>query len=568
MRFFALATDYDGTLARHGRVADETIDALEALVASGRRVLLVTGRQLDDLLEVFPRADLCATIVAENGAVLYDPATREARLLAEAPRASFIDALRAAGVAPLQVGEVIVATEQPHEQAVLAAIQAEGLEHQIIFNKGAVMVLPPGINKATGLAAALDELGLSPHNVIGAGDAENDHALLDTCEFGVAVANGLPALQERADYVTAGEDGAGIVELIDRLLADDLASLTGRDERHQLELGASGDQPARLPPYGAAVLIAGPSGSGKSTVTAALLERLMEAGYQCCLIDPEGDYHDFADMVLVGDSAREPSIDEVLDLLASPRTQLAVNLLGVPLGDRSAFLARLLPRLQELRARTGRPHWIVLDEAHHVLPEEAEANELVLPRRLDSLILVTLYPDRLPRTVLDDVDIVIAVGGDRGETLRTFARAVEEPLALAASPAEESEMLVWWRRDGGPPRPVKLLPGRLERRRHQRKYMQGELLEGDRFHFRGRQGQLDLVAQNLQLFLQLADGVDDDTWTFHLQRGDYSTWFRDAIKDEELAAAAKQVEDDASLDPRASRQRIRHEIEARYSLPA
>ena len=49
----------------------------------------------------------------------------------------------------------------------------------MIFNKGAVMILPSGVNKATGLAAALEELGLSPHNVVGVGDAENDHAFLE-----------------------------------------------------------------------------------------------------------------------------------------------------------------------------------------------------------------------------------------------------------------------------------------------------------------------------------------------------------------------------------------------------
>lgn len=568
MRYFAVAADYDGTLARHGRVAAETIAALEALAGSGRQCLLVTGRRLDDLLAVFPHAELCATIVCENGAVLYHPATRETRLLAAAPDPALVAALEEAGVTPLQVGAVIVATEQPHEAAVLAAIQARGLEHQIIFNKGAVMVLPPGVNKATGLAAALEELGLSPHNVVGIGDAENDHALLDACEFGVAVANAVPALRDRADFVTRGEDGAGIVELVEQLIADDLKSWTPREGHKQIDLGSSGDAPVRLPAYGVTVLIAGPSGSGKSTVTAALLERLMGAGYQCCLVDPEGDYHDFADMVSVGDGAREPSIDVVLDMLSAPGPQIAVNLLGVPLGDRPAFLARLLPRLQEQRARTGRPHWIVLDEAHHVLREQAETGELLLPRRLYSLMLVTLYPDQLPRTVLDDVDIAIAVGQERGETLASFARTVDQTLPDTGATSDESDLLVWWRRESGPPRHVKLTPGRLERHRHQRKYMQGELLAEHRFHFRGREGKLDLVAENLRTFLRLAHGVDDETWLFHLQQGDYTAWFRTAIKDEELAAAAERIAHDAALDPRASRERIQQEIEARYSLPA
>ena len=81
------------------------------------------------------------------------------------------------------------------------------------------MILPPGVDKASGLAVALDELGIPPERVVAVGDAENDHALLKACGFGVAVANALPALRERADYVTGGERGAGVAELIGMLVA-------------------------------------------------------------------------------------------------------------------------------------------------------------------------------------------------------------------------------------------------------------------------------------------------------------------------------------------------------------
>lgn len=57
MRYLALATDYDGTLATHGQVDEETLDALKRLRESGRKLLLVTGRHLDDLSSVFPQMD-------------------------------------------------------------------------------------------------------------------------------------------------------------------------------------------------------------------------------------------------------------------------------------------------------------------------------------------------------------------------------------------------------------------------------------------------------------------------------------------------------------------------------
>jgi HAD superfamily hydrolase (TIGR01484 family) len=110
-------------------------------------------------------------------------------LLAELPPKKFVEELRRRGVENISVGRSIVATWVPHETTVLDVIRDQGLEMQVIFNKGAVMVLPSGVNKASGLKAALDELRLSPHEVAGVGDAENDHAFLAICEAAVAVSN-------------------------------------------------------------------------------------------------------------------------------------------------------------------------------------------------------------------------------------------------------------------------------------------------------------------------------------------------------------------------------------------
>jgi hypothetical protein len=222
MRYLALATDYDGTLASDGQVDEETLAALERLRDSGRKLIMVTGRHLDDLLNVFPQLNLFEWAVLENGALLYQPATRKEKPLGEPPPQEFIKALQERRVDPLVVGRVIVATWHPHENTVLDVIRELGLEYQVIFNKGAVMVLPSGMNKASGLNAALDEMGLSPDNVVGVGDAENDHAFLSFCGCGVAVANALPMLKEHADFVTKGDRGAGVVELIDKMIASDL----------------------------------------------------------------------------------------------------------------------------------------------------------------------------------------------------------------------------------------------------------------------------------------------------------------------------------------------------------
>jgi len=224
MRHHALACDYDGTLAEHGVVAAATDEALDRLRASGRKLIIVTGRRLDDLQRVYPRSRMFDAIVAENGALLHRPASRETRLLGGPPPPSFVEALRRRGIEPLDAGEVIIATRRPNEAPVLDEIQASGLELQLIFNKEAVMVLPSGVNKASGLNAALACLSLSPLDTVAVGDAENDHALLASCAFGVAVANAVASLKAEADLVTRGEAGAGVREVAERLLADDLAS--------------------------------------------------------------------------------------------------------------------------------------------------------------------------------------------------------------------------------------------------------------------------------------------------------------------------------------------------------
>ena len=199
------------------------------------------------------------------------------------------------------------------------------------------MVLPSGVNKATGLAAALKELGLSPHNAVAIGDAENDHALLSACECAAAVGDGVPALRGRADWVARGEAGASVAELIDRLLADDLAGVGERLTRHDIVLGRGPDGAAeRIAPYGRSVLVTGASGTGKSVLAAGVLERLADAKYQYTVIDPEGDFATLPGAVVLGPPDRPASADEAINLLASGRNGV-INLAGLSRDDRPAF---------------------------------------------------------------------------------------------------------------------------------------------------------------------------------------------------------------------------------------
>lgn len=214
----ALATDYDGTIAHNGAVSETTLAALQQFKESGRHLILVTGRELNELIAVFPQITMFDLAVVENGAVLYHPATGGIETLAQPPPTEFVTRLVERGL-PVQVGKTIVATWEPHENEVLQAIKDLGLELQVIFNKGAVMILPSGMNKASGLQAALLKLALEPAQVAGVGDAENDHAFLEICGWSVAVSNALPSIKEKTHYTTAADHGDGVAELIGLILS-------------------------------------------------------------------------------------------------------------------------------------------------------------------------------------------------------------------------------------------------------------------------------------------------------------------------------------------------------------
>ena len=566
MYFIALATDYDGTLAENGNVDADTVAALKQLKASGRTLILITGRDLSSIQRAFPDLDLFDLAVVENGALLYDPARQEEIPLAGPPTAEFVARLQELGVSPLSVGRSIVATWEPNETLVLDAIRDLSLDLQIIFNKGAVMVLPASINKASGLRSALERLGLSPHNVVGIGDAENDHAFLKLCGCSVAVENAISSVRETADILTHAR-GAGVTALARQLLDTDLRSPSSSVPKARLIVGSRKDgSPVHLAPFETA-LVTGSSGGGKSTVVTALLEQMRELDFQFCVIDPEGDYVEFEGAAVVGDSKHPPGVDEVMSLLQNPAVSVIVNLLAVDPSDRPAFLIKLLPELTQLRSARGRPHWIVIDEAHHCLPAELGTAAFTLPKELPAAIAVTVHPESVASDFLELVSVVVGVGDGSRDAIAKFCEATGRTCPVRPSRALESGQIDVLSRDGRYEAVVARRP-ESKKKRHARKYAEGELGQDKSFYFRGPKFVLNLRAQNLLIFLQMADGVDDETWLHHLRAGDYSKWFRDAIKDEDLADQAREIEEEMSLDAATTRASIKKLVEQRYTAPA
>lgn len=569
MRYLALATDYDGTIAGDGTVDKSTIEALKRAKSSGRKIILVTGREMPSLIEHFPEWEIFDAVIAENGALLVIPSTKHEEILCEAPPQSLIDLLNQHKVEPLSVGKGILATWVPHDGLVLQCIKQLGLESQIIFNKGAVMILPPGVNKASGLGAALEYLQLSPHNVVAVGDAENDHAFLTASEFSVAVDNALPALKERADFITRGKRGQGVEELIDMLIENDLINLSPK--RHFISAGTREDgEKEMIDPYNTGILICGSSGAGKSTTTLGILDQLCQSNYQFCLIDPEGDYESFNNAVVIGDTERAPTIEEVLQLMADPTKSVIVNLLGIPLQDRPEFFTNLLPRLQELRTLHGRPHWTVVDEAHHMFPVEWKKMSRLAPENLRSILMITVHPELIAPEVYSSVDLLLTIGDKATDKIKMFAKksGLEAPEMPKQKDLEQGFGFGWFTKTSKQVELLKLERSEIEKIRHRRKYAEGQLPEERSFYFRGPDGKLNLRVQNLVLFNQIAQGVDDDTWNFHLRNHDYSKWFKEFIKDEELSQEAQMIESNKNIGATETRNLICAAIEKRYTLPA
>jgi phosphoglycolate phosphatase (TIGR01487 family) len=456
MRYTAVALDFDGTIAHDSEVPAHVIEALKRLKETGRKVLLVTGRELPELLAIFKPIGIFDRVVAENGALLYRPHTGERVELGDPPPQALVDLLRERGV-PISVGASIVATVEPHETVVLQTIRELGLERPVIFNKGAVMILPPGINKASGLARALAELGLSARNLVAAGDAENDHALLDAAEYSVAVANAITSLKQAADRITIEPRGEGILEVIADLIENDLARTPPKRERRALSLGrdANGKDVTVLP-AGVSMLVTGGHGSGKSSFTRRLLERLCTAGYQFCVIDGRGEYLDFQPAVVFGTQENPPDPFEILTALEKPDVQAVVCLAAVLPARRAAFFEKLKAELHALREKTGRPHWLVIDEAQELVPRMGDTLGDAGPLA-ENTIYVTSDPTAIDERIVAAVDVVAVRGAAARQSLEALATLL--PADLPAEPLRvpgESEALVWFRRTGRAPQLVTL----------------------------------------------------------------------------------------------------------------
>ncbi len=347
-------------------------------------------------------------------------------------------ALSSRGIAHRR-GRVIVAGAAADEPAALEVVRELGLDSRLVPNRGELMILPAGVTKGSGLREALGDLGLSPHNAIGVGDANNDHSLLDACEVGVAVANAVDAIRAHADMTLAQPDGEGVADLLLGPLLAGRAHLHPR--RWQVTLGTDDDgEPVTLPGSQLNIAVCGGTGGGKSYLAGLICEQLIRLGYSLVVFDPEGDHHglgELRDVIITGgDEGRLADPGEVVRLLRHGHASVVTDLSRLGAAARAAYAADLASAVEAHRAATGIPQWVVVDEAHGPIGREVTARRLFDPAA-EGYLLVTWQPEELSADALVALNAVITLGSARPDS-----RFVDITAALADMPRAEIARLL------------------------------------------------------------------------------------------------------------------------------
>ncbi|QFS90196.1 Sugar phosphatase YidA [Mycobacterium sp. THAF192] len=545
MAFYqVVASDVDGTLTSEGQLSAAAMDAINQVRLAGVQVVMVTGRIGSELYADFPHIGQGAdALVLENGAVAVVGGQTET--LATPVDRALDDELHRRGIT-FRRGEVLIATLSEHAAGVAEAVGVLGLDCQLIRNRQALMVLPAGVTKGTGLLSVLSHMNRSPHNVVAIGDAENDLSMMAVAELGVAVGNAVASVKSHADTTTDEPDGEGLA----RLLRGQILSGARRwcPTRHWIDIGSFDDGTAtQLPGSQGRILVTGPSGSGKSHVIGLMAERWILAGYGVLVVDPEGDHTELKqlDNVLHVDSGHYlPEPSELLETL-HPRTSLVVDLSSLELAEKIDYVQRLRAVAETHRESHGFPHWVVYDEAH-LLGSELEPRWL----RRGGYVLSSYAPALLPGDETDVSDVILAMNAENRD------RPVLPPVLRATISSGDGEL-----------RPFTVSERRTVHIRHRHKYADMALPRELRFYF-STAGPTVAPAATIREFNDAVRRLDPKSLRYHLERGDFSRWLAHTVADTELADEMAAWEDELAAPRAAEVERIRglivHAIEERY----
>jgi len=541
-----MAFDFDGTLAVNGSVPAEVETALEQCRESGHVLFLVTGRRFETVA-LGHLGSLFAGIVWENGAVLTHTASGETYLPFGQLDARLLKAIEEAGI-PFERGLAIAATWTPHDQALWGILRSHGGSTSIEYNKSAVMVLPPGATKGTGLERLLALCGLSPRNLAAFGDAENDLSMLTLAEVSVAVADAIPAVIETSDVLATAPGPQGVLEILRQYpLGGKFLDIPLKRERPILLGQTDSGMVASIPASwlaGRNLGVFGNSATGKSWMVGLIAEGLHHEEYQVLLIDPEGDFRGLRVLPrfvsVSGDRATLPPPSAVVSLLDEGGVSLVLDLSQYPISLRSHYLAELIRALRPVREQKFRPHWIVLDEAQEFLFEGSEVTTLLRPLlETGGWAFVSYRPDRLSESVLTSLHhclLTRLTDSQIGDCLRTHCAVCSLKDASLDQIPMGSALLCSGEI-------VRMRPAirRVPHVRHLYKYLDVPLPPGKRFSFRTEKGHLGIEAASLYELSRLIATLPLESLEYHDRREDLVKWADWTLGDGGLAARLRKV---------------------------
>jgi hydroxymethylpyrimidine pyrophosphatase-like HAD family hydrolase len=544
--FRAVAVDFDGTLTEGARPDDAVLEAIADLRRRGIRVILATGRILGELRHGFRDVDEhFDSIVAENGALISGPHGR--RLLADPVDEALEDALLRRRV-PVRAGEVLLACDAAHDLVVLEEIGRLGLDCQILRNRAALMVLPAGVTKGSGLLEALGDLGVSRHSTITAGDAENDRSLLEIGEYGVAVANAVDALKDHADLVLAAPDGQGILGLLRGPI------LTGERRAHssrwRVHLGATGEgEPVAMPASQVNVLIAGGSGMGKSYVAGLVAEAISELGYSALVVDLEGDHlglDDLRGVLSVGGVEPLPKPAEIHRLLRHRFGSVVLDLSLLVPDEQDAYISSLPEIIEDERGHTGLPHWVFVDEAHRLVGADL-MGAAMLDQHKRGYCLVSYRPEHLAGISPENLDVVLLTPGLGPHQLPGLAaatgRSSQHLAELLDGTVVGQAIIIEPPHAPSGDRCFTVASRRTSHVRHWHKYARLPLDPHLHFHFRTAGGEpTGNIANSLYEFHHILRQSPPEVIEHHAPQHDFSGWVHDATRDDALRDSFRAAE--------------------------
>jgi hydroxymethylpyrimidine pyrophosphatase-like HAD family hydrolase len=551
MKLSVIALDYDGTITQR-----DTLDpAVRAAIADARTrgilVMLVTGRILDELRRVAGDLHFVDGVVAENGAVVHFPGSGYTSVLATAAPGAFVAELRRRGIRAA-AGHTIVDAAAADAQRILDIVHQQELPLVLLFNRSRLMVLPQGVSKATGFAVALGMLRLSPRNAVAVGDAENDHALLQLAEVGVAVAWGSEALRAAADVTLEGTGPPAVAEYVRSLAAAGRVPVPPK-ARRRLRLGYTEDgREFSLAVRGRNVLIAGDARSGKSWLAGLFAEQLILHGYSLCVLDAEGDYRSLEELpgvTVLGGEDPPPTPRELVRALRYPDRSVVIDLSRVPHDAKIEHIRSVLPALSVMRRRTGLPHRILLDEAQYFL-HDAGAEHL-LDLETNGYTVVTHCASRLPPELIAATEVMLATCESNPAEIDALCQRCTARQALEGARARWSALahlstgqaiaLPITEESGGELTMFNVGERLTSHVRHRQKYVDVPVTEGRAFTFAANGGP-PVRARTLRQFVAAVEHAAPAAVAGYVGRGDFSRWIAEVFGDHALAEELRRHE--------------------------